>query len=237
MKTILLCVLFSIAFVFAASPTAATSCITPLPEKGYWGDVCPDHLTGAVTNRPCFRDERWANCYNYSIVLGCPKTKLTAKFTTHIAVQKFLPQKGNVGYFKVELENPFYTPAGMLAGQVLELGVTLGFDTCYNYCKQKINTMKLCPNSPGACETFSNWNLTRFYEYGSQAMGRCATPTPNLDTLNNCTWAVNMALQKKVDTMKCLDVGAAYGNGFEKIAISFFVVIIAILFLLSLIHI
>ncbi|HUU15325.1 MAG TPA: hypothetical protein VM182_16670 [Terriglobia bacterium] len=87
--------------------------------QGGWGTKCKGENPG------CYRDANFVGTFPTGLVVGVGNT---ATFTNSIAIQDFLPAGGGPGAFTTNYTNPPTTSAGVLAGQVVALKLSVEFD-------------------------------------------------------------------------------------------------------------
>ncbi|HEY3296136.1 MAG TPA: T9SS type A sorting domain-containing protein [bacterium] len=86
--------------------------------QGGWGAPCHGNNPG------CIRDNNFATVFPSGLTIG---GNFTATFLSDTSIENFLPAGGPPSMLTANLTNPTSTPAGVFAGQVLTLAITLGF--------------------------------------------------------------------------------------------------------------
>lgn len=90
--------------------------------QGGWGAVCHGG------NPACYRDSHFAAAFSNGALIGLSSSSLFAKYTSSSAVEAFLPAGGTPNMFTQSYVDPAVTSAGVLAGQVLALSLSVAFD-------------------------------------------------------------------------------------------------------------
>lgn len=119
MKTLRLIVLFAIltsTHLFAQSPCFPDGCRTQ--TQGGWGGNCNGNNPG------CLRDANFASVFPAGLTIG---GTFTIHFATSLDVNTFLPAGGTPDKLTANYTNPSTTVAGVFAGQVTALALSLGF--------------------------------------------------------------------------------------------------------------
>ena len=91
--------------------------------QGGWGNAANGNNPGV------YRDGNFTTAFPSDLVIG-ESNGYNATFTTSLAVQNFLPQGGNSTIFVENYVDPTTTNAGVFAGQVTALSLSVGFDEC-----------------------------------------------------------------------------------------------------------
>ncbi len=112
---VLLAALISTA-AYAIPPCEATGCRTQ--TQGGWGNDCNGNNPG------CYRDAHFAEAFPSGLTIG---GTFTIHFSSADAVRIFLPAGGTGGSLTQNHTDPASTEAGVFAGQVTALALTLGF--------------------------------------------------------------------------------------------------------------
>lgn len=117
-RIILMMMLAAASLVHAqiGDPCMPEGCRTQ--TQGGWGGNCNGNNPG------CVRDANFAAVFPNGLTVGGDYTIL---FTTSAAVRNFLPAGGTGGVLTQNYNNPTSTSAGVFAGQVTALAVSLGF--------------------------------------------------------------------------------------------------------------
>ncbi len=89
--------------------------------QGGWGTVAKGNNPGA------YRDANFPTAFPNGLVVG-HSTGYTATLTSSLAVQTFLPAGGSPRALTQNLVDPTSTPAGVFAGQVVALTLSVTFD-------------------------------------------------------------------------------------------------------------
>jgi hypothetical protein len=91
--------------------------------QGGWGTSCKG------SNPGCYRDDHFATCFPDGLVVG-NASGYTATFSSSGAIEGFLPQGGPAASLFQSHTDPTSTEAGVLAGQLVALTLSTGFDQC-----------------------------------------------------------------------------------------------------------
>jgi len=91
--------------------------------QGGWGTECKGNNPG------CYRDANFDNAFNPSLIVG-DAGGFTLTLTNSDAVEDFLPAGGPKAAFDQDYVDPEETTAGVFAGQVTALSLSVGFDMC-----------------------------------------------------------------------------------------------------------
>jgi len=112
---VLLAALISTA-AYAIPPCEATGCRTQ--TQGGWGNDCNGNNPG------CYRDAHFAEAFPSGLTIG---GAFTIHFSSADAVRIFLPAGGTGGSLTQNHTDPASTEAGVFAGQVTALALSIGF--------------------------------------------------------------------------------------------------------------
>jgi hypothetical protein len=91
--------------------------------QGGWGAGCQGENPG------CYRDDHFASCFPTGLVVG-DTSGFTVELTSSGAVEGFLPQGGRAASLIQSHVDPTSTEAGVLAGQLVALTLSVNFDIC-----------------------------------------------------------------------------------------------------------
>ncbi|MCB1060791.1 MAG: T9SS type A sorting domain-containing protein [Calditrichaeota bacterium] len=108
--------IFAVTTVFAQNPCYPNGCRTQ--TQGGWGADCHGNNNG------CLRDANFATAFPTGLTIG---GTYTIHFSTSAAVNAFLPAGGTPNALTASYNNPTSTTAGVFAGQVAALALSLGF--------------------------------------------------------------------------------------------------------------
>lgn len=92
--------------------------------QGGWGAGCQGENPG------CYRDDNFAACFSTGGLVVGDTSGFTATFTSSGAVEGFLPQGGPAASLIQSHVDPTSTEAGVLAGQLVALTLSVNFDLC-----------------------------------------------------------------------------------------------------------
>lgn len=88
---------------------------------GGWGAPASGNNAGA------YRDANFPAAFPNGLSIGCSDGH-TALFTSAKAIENFIPNGSTPGVLDKDYVDPLATPAGILAGQVVALSLSVGFD-------------------------------------------------------------------------------------------------------------
>lgn len=116
LRVLVLFVALTVSTAFALPPCEVTGCRTQ--TQGGWGNDCNGNNPG------CFRDANFAATFPAGLTVG---GTFTIHFASSNAVRIFLPAGGTPDVLTQNHVDPASTEAGVFAGQVTALALTLGF--------------------------------------------------------------------------------------------------------------
>ncbi|NJN77464.1 MAG: hypothetical protein HC803_03335 [Saprospiraceae bacterium] len=145
--------------------------------QGGWG-------TNPSGNNPgTYSHANFANAFPNGLVVGCNKT-LT--LTSAQAVSDFLPSGGGPKALTSNTTNPT-KKEGTLAGQVVALSLSVGFDNYDpNFASSSYSLKDLIIQSG----TFTGWTVQQLLYEANQALGGCSS-SYSLSALNDAVDAIN----------------------------------------------
>jgi hypothetical protein len=136
-----------------------------------------------------YRDVNFAAAFPDGLTVGCGEN--TVLLTSAAAVQAFLPQGGTEGVLDSSYVDPTVTSAGVFAGQVVALTLSVGFDQYdpdFSTANMLLYDLML---TEGDC---SGMTVGQLLEYANQVLGGCVDSDEELlITINGCVAAVNEA--------------------------------------------
>ncbi|MBI2423746.1 MAG: hypothetical protein HYV27_13025 [Candidatus Hydrogenedentes bacterium] len=153
--------------------------------QGGWGAACNGGNPG------CYRDAWFPVAFPDGIVIGCIGNKYL-KFTSSLAVENFLPSGGKACALKASAVDPVgKTSAGVLAGQLLALALSLGFDAAdpdFGASDSPLGSQLLCNTGTAG----DGLTVQQIFDEANLVMGGCGqTLGLNVDTLNTCLTVIN----------------------------------------------
>ena len=90
--------------------------------QGGWGAVCHGNNLG------CIRDNNFNSVFLSGLLIGHSSTNYNANWTSSTAIEAFLPAGGTPEVLTANLLNPTSTSAGVFAGQITALTLSVKFD-------------------------------------------------------------------------------------------------------------
>lgn len=148
--------------------------------QGGWGTGCQGDNPG------CYRDANFGGCFPSGLTVGCDYTAL---FTTFSAIEAFLPQGGSPASFTVSHTDPTSTEAGVLAGQVVALTLSVGFDLCDpDFGASDINLKDLIVDD--ADSPCYNMTVEEVLEEANNVLGGCGSEF-TASEINDCVSKIN----------------------------------------------
>ncbi len=170
---VLLAVLISTA-AYALPPCEATGCRTQ--TQGGWGNDCHGDNPG------CYRDAHFAEAFPTGLTIG---GTFTIHFASANAVRIFLPAGGTGASLTQNHTDPTSTEAGVFAGQVTALALSLGFSDAGlpGFC----DLGSLYYLSPIAIDgtPFSGMTVYELFDLANEVLGGNLSNLPNGTTLSN----------------------------------------------------
>ncbi|MBF0441975.1 MAG: hypothetical protein HQK54_08735 [Oligoflexales bacterium] len=149
--------------------------------QGGWG-------TKAAGNNPgSYRDQHFKEAFPDGLKIGCD-TGYTAVFTTSSAIQSFLPAGGTPGRLTANMTNPTGSPAGVLAGQMVALTLSLGFDRANPDFSKSDAFLGDLTAASGKCK---DMNVGAILAAANNVIGGCSGMTFSPSEINECVDAVN----------------------------------------------
>ena len=148
--------------------------------QGGWGTGCSGDNPG------CYRNANFGTCFDNELIVGCDYTAL---FTSSQAIENFLPAGGTPLSFNQDHEDPMSTEAGVLAGQVVALTLSVGFDLCdADFGASDINLKDLIVDEP--VSPFYNMTVEEVLEEANNFLGDCES-TFTASDINDCVSKIN----------------------------------------------
>ncbi|HEY3293877.1 MAG TPA: T9SS type A sorting domain-containing protein [bacterium] len=156
--------------------------------QGGWGASCHGGNPG------CIRDDNWSAIFplpNGLIVGGT----YTIQLTTSAAANAFIPAGGTPGVLTANLVNPTSSPAGVFAGQLVALALTLEFSNAgvpgFNPAFGSLVVQSGVHNPTGA---FAGWSVSSIFALANQVLGGNVGALPagiSVSDLNNVLTSIN----------------------------------------------
>jgi len=160
-------------------------CEAPAPgayrtqTQGGWG-------TKAAGNNPgSYRDAHFDDAFEDGLVVGCEQHSL--EFTSSTAVQQWLPQGGKPAPLTESAEDPDKKTGNVLAGQVVALGLSLGFDAAdgdFGSAASELGGLALVDGP------YAGWTVNEVYAHANDVVGGCAA-TDEASDVNDAVASIN----------------------------------------------
>ncbi|MBL0062261.1 MAG: T9SS type A sorting domain-containing protein [bacterium] len=170
---VLLAALISTA-AYAIPPCEATGCRTQ--TQGGWGNDCHGGNPG------CYRDAHFAEAFPSGLTIG---GTFTIQFSSANAIRIFLPAGSTGGSLTQNHTDPASTEAGVFAGQVTALALSLGFSDAGlpGFC----DLGSLYYLSPIAIDgsPFSGMTVYELFDLANEVLGGNLANLPGGTTLSN----------------------------------------------------
>jgi FlaG/FlaF family flagellin (archaellin) len=162
------------------SDTCSQTIVRICPEPctftmGGWGSDCPESQQGDMmsTQPGCIRDHYFSTVFPGGYVMIGHPDGFTAQWNSSSAVAQFLPAGGTPSVLTSDLVDPMYTPAGVLAGQVLALRLNREYS-----CAGVFDAVELSPSDycygeyviPGSCGKFAGLTVDEFLGIADMAL-------------------------------------------------------------------
>ncbi|HXH02703.1 MAG TPA: hypothetical protein VNN09_05215 [Candidatus Competibacteraceae bacterium] len=166
-------------------------CTPPPPDGGFrtqtqggWGTTCHGNNPG------CYRDQNFEGTFPNGLTIGLPANNRSATFTTSLAIDQFLPAGGTPGILAQNYLNPTSTSAGVLAGQVVALTLSVGFDlNDPDFSSSSTNLKDLVVVAVGnACYGLT---VAQVLEIANKVLGGDTTTGFSPSTINGCVTKIN----------------------------------------------
>jgi hypothetical protein len=147
--------------------------------QGGWGS------TPNGNNPGMYLQNNFNAAFPQGITIGCNRT---LKFTSALAIRNFLPQGSSPAALTASFVNPTKTQVNnVLAGQVLALAISLGFDQHFpNFGSNPILLKDLII----ASGSFQGWTVQQLFNEANKKLGGCASPY-SFSQLNQAVSAIN----------------------------------------------
>jgi len=128
-------------------------------------------------------DDFWEQCFPIDLRIGCNASALT--LSSPSAVRNFLPQPGNVGVGVLtdNYHDATSTSAADFAGQLVSLGLTLGFDSCqvsdfqFSSACSRLTDLHVCDvanaDTQKNCIAFYGMTIGEIYAAANRIIGQC----------------------------------------------------------------
>ncbi|MFY0673789.1 MAG: T9SS type A sorting domain-containing protein [Bacteroidia bacterium] len=135
--------------------------------QGGWGTSCNGNNPG------CYRDANFVTAFPSGLTIGCTGGN-SATFTTSSAIQSFLPAGGSPGALSSNAINATSTSAGVLAGQLVALSLSVGFDAAdpsFGSSPASLSNLKIIANG----SPFDGMTVGEFLVIANEVIGGCNT--------------------------------------------------------------
>jgi hypothetical protein len=151
--------------------------------QGGWGS------TPSGNNPGMYLATHFPTCFGNGITIGCG-SGFTATFTSAAAIAAFLPAGGTPAALTQNHVDPLTTEAGVLAGQVLALSISVGFDEClddFSVCDRYTLAELVVIDVDSPCYGMT---VADVLAEGNKLLGGCAS-THTISEINGCIDAIN----------------------------------------------
>jgi hypothetical protein len=149
---------------------------------GGWGSDPSGNNPGA------FLAANFATCFPTGITVGCPGTGKTLTLTSATAVNAFLPSSGAPKKLTKNWINPGTSLSNTLAGQVVALTISLGFDQCLPNYSSNSTPLGCLVIASG---TLAGSTVSEVLAIANQILGGCYTGSYTPSQINNVLTAIN----------------------------------------------
>lgn len=147
---------------------------------GGWGAPASGNNPGT------YRDANFAAAFPNGLTIGCSGGH-TALFTSAKAIESFMPAGSTPGVLDKDTVDPLSTSAGVLAGQVVALSLSVGFDAYDpNFGASDLSIVNLVATS-GACKGMTAGQILRV---ANAVLGGCSSQMAPSE-INSCVDAIN----------------------------------------------
>lgn len=191
MKTLRLFALFAVlaaSTVFAQNPCFPEGCRTQ--TQGGWGTNCNGNNPG------CIRDANFAIAFPSGLTIG---GIFTIHFSTSAAVNAFLPAGGTPNKLTANYSNPTTTVAGVFAGQVTALALSLGFSEIgvTGFCD--LGSLYYISAIPSETNPFVGMTVAELFELANEVLGGNTAALPLGSTVSDLNDVIDHINQNYVD--------------------------------------
>ena len=153
--------------------------------QGGWGTACNRDNPG------CYLDANFEAAFPSGLTIGC-ETGNTAHFAGAASIREFLPEGGTPSPFLSDHEDPLWTEAGVLAGQVTALALNVGLDSYdpdFGVSELLLGDLVVAdPDSP-----FLGWMVSEVLAEANVLLGGCSDLFTFAET-NECVSRINQNL-------------------------------------------
>jgi len=171
------------AFAQTGNPCNPDGCRTQ--TQGGWGTNCNGNNPG------CLRDNNFAAAFPSGLTVG---GTFTIHFSTSAAVNAFLPAGGTGASLTSNHNNPTTTEAGVFAGQVASLALSLGFSNAHvsGFCS--LGSLYYKSAYPWNQDPFVGMTVQELFDLANDVLGGDLSGLPvgtSLSNLNDVITAIN----------------------------------------------
>jgi hypothetical protein len=169
-------------FCFNIQECEEEDCQLRTQTQGGWG------APAAGNNPGTYRDANFDAAFPAGVTIGCGDG-FEATFTSAAAVQAFLPAGGSPGALDQDLTDPTSTSGGVLAGQVLALSLSVGFDLYdadFGECDTALAEMVVADEG-SACHGMT---VLEVLSEANAVLGGCESEF-SASEINDCVTAIN----------------------------------------------
>jgi hypothetical protein len=191
MKTLRYFVLIAILAatnLYAQNPCFPDGCRTQ--TQGGWGNNCNGDNPG------CFRDANFNSAFPSGLTIG---GTFTIHFSTSAAVNAFLPAGGTADKLTQNYSNPTTTVAGVFAGQVTALALSLGFSEAGlpGFCD--LGSLFYISALPSDTDPFVGMTVDQLFAMANQVLGGNLGALPPGTTVSDLNDVIDAINQNYVD--------------------------------------
>jgi hypothetical protein len=149
--------------------------------QGGWGAKASGNNPGS------YRDQHFKIAFPEGLKMGCDGG-FTSLFTTSAAIEAFLPAGSTAGVLKENLTDPVDTPAGVLAGQIVALSLSVGFDRADSNFSASATPLANLVATEGKCKDMSVGDILAM---ANKVVGGCEGASLSPSEINECVDKVN----------------------------------------------
>ena len=159
--------------------------------QGGWGTICRGNNPG------CYRDTHFPVAFPNGALIGdssgldTENGLFAALFTSSQAVEEFLPQGGTPSSLSMDHEDPAVSEAGVLAGQVTALTLSVYFDyndVSFGASSVNLSDLIVAPGSDTQCDGMTVWQIL---ETGNRVLSGDTGTGFTTSAINACISSIN----------------------------------------------
>jgi hypothetical protein len=144
---------------------------------------------------------KFDKCFPIGVRVGTEENSLA--LTSFDAVADFLPQSGEVGVLDTFYINPTETPAGIFAGEMIALAISIGLDKCterFATACASFDGMVVCSGEEDPCHAFSGLTIGQIFHQANGILGGIESQV-SADTALKCVQHINAEFRGCVSYM------------------------------------